>query len=363
MKLNVKPLCSLVAAIAFIGIVSGCSNSVVNSALGYDVAIKAADKIVPDSIAPLKQVDTINLVCPDSVILGSIKQVYAADDMFVVVDNMFTVHGFKADGSYVCGYGRRGEAPDEYVNMGACAVTPTGHDVVIVDNAAQRMYFYDLHSGEFKHRLELPVGSVDMVQQCVFLSDSVALLARYVYNNKNSVYAVVNFADRTVEDFASVELKTDNIAMPIGWHAIAEYQGKGVYIRPFEPAVYQYPDTKWMYIEQGKKVYDEQQLAEISDFSIATYFNAISKGYFPGYTSVYVLKDWIFLGFLNAEFSLIDKTDQGMTTCKYIKDAESNHMNVGDIVGAIPERNILIGADNGLMSESDQIFMYRLPSR
>ncbi|MDE6514254.1 MAG: 6-bladed beta-propeller, partial [Muribaculaceae bacterium] len=262
-----------------------------------------------------------------------------------------------------CGYGRRGEAPDEYVNMGACAVTPTGDNVVIVDSYAQRMLFYDLRSGEFKQRVEFPVGTLDMVQQCVFLSDSVALLARYVYNNKNAVYAVANIADKTVEDFDSVGLRTENVAMPTGGHTIAEYQGKAVYVKPFEPAIYQYPDTKWLYIEQDKKIYNEQELAEISDFSMMSYLNAMNEGYCPGYTSVYVLKDWILLGFLDSEFSLIEKSGWKMTTYEYVKDNMAHHKNVGSFVGAIPERNTLFGADNGPMSESDQIYIYKLPSR
>lgn len=352
-----KKFSSIITVI--VAFLAGCRGSE-ESTTGYDIMVKDSKESISSALAPIERIDTINLACPDSVILGSIKQVYVADSMFVVVDNMSAAYGFDADGSYICAYGRQGEAPSEYVNMSACAVTPEGNDVVIVDSYTHRMLYFDIYNGEYKQSVELPIGSLDMAQQCVFLTDSTALLARYVYNDKNAVYAYINLADMSVENFASVDMKTEKVGTPVGWHAISTYQGEGAYVKPFDPVIYQYPDTRWIFIDQDKKVYSNQELTEITNFSLPTVFEAADKGYFTGYSDIFVLKDWIFLAYQNVDFSLINKRNYEMKTYKYEMDDIMNYINVANIIGAVAGSNSLIGANNGPMSEDDCFFIYHL---
>jgi len=308
---------------------------------------------------PLSAVDSVLFSCPDSIVLGSISKVYASGDMFVVVDLTPQAYGFKSNGEYVCKYGSRGEAPSEYVNLGACDITPS-NDVVICDSYTQRMVFYDLFTGEFKRDVKFPIGSLDMVQQCCFTSDTTAILARYVYNNLNSVYASANLKTGKVNDFASVPMSTDNVAVPVGWHAITAYNGVASYIMPFSPFVYQYPDKKWIAIEQKKPIYNDDQLTAIKDFSIASYVKAIEDNVFVGYTDIYESKGWIFLGCQNLGFALIDKNNWRMTNYQYEKDNMLNYKIFAPIIGVKPEENILIGMNNSPLNELDQIYLYKL---
>lgn len=309
-----------------------------------------------ESFAQIKCIDTLNLSYPDSVYIGAPSHIYATDDMFVIVDNRSQPYGFSHKGEYMCRYGCQGEAPSDFVNMGACAVC--NNEVVICDSYTQRMLFYDLHSGQFNRDIAFPEGSLNMVQQCVFLNGTKALLARYVFNTVNSTYAVANIDDKTVYNFATVAMKTDNVAIPIGWHAISTYKDTAVYIKPFSPYIYQYPESKWIYIEQPRHVYDNNKLASINDFSIMTYARAISEGDFAGFTDIFELNDWIFLAMQDVEFYLINKRSWEMNTYKYGRDGEMKLTPITRIIGAIPQTNVLVGVNN--QADDDKVYLYRL---
>ena len=348
------------ASSAMAAFLIGCKTSEDYASTDYQQTVHSPKEVTSSALTPIESIDTVNLTCPDSIILGTIENVYVADSMFVVVDNVPAVYGFAPDGTYKCTYGRRGDAPSEYVNMSACAVTPAGDEVVIIDSYSQRMQYYDAKSGEYKYRINFPIGSFDMAQQCVFINDSTALLARDVYGKNNSVYAAINIADKTVENFASVEMTTENHGIPVGWHAISVYNGKGAYVKPFDPTIYRYVDTKWLFIEQDKKIYSSEELAEMTNYSPFTRFEAENNGYFSGYSDIFVLKDWIFLANHNVSFSLINKTSYEMNTYKYETDEMLNYVNVANIIGSIPDNNALIGANNGPMSEDERFFIYHL---
>lgn len=307
--------------------------------------------------APIAHTDTIILNYPDSVPFGGVSRIYATDDLFVIVDNMFQPYGFSQRGDYVCQYGSQGEAPSEFVNMSACATYK--NEVVICDSYKQRMLFYNLKSGDLKRYIDFPDGALGMIQQCVFVSDSTAMLARYVYDQKNSVYATANIFNKTVTEFASVPMKTDNVAMPIGWNTIAAYQDTTIYIKPFTPYIYRYPETKWIYINQSKPIYKETELASIRDFSMMTYAKAMSNGYFAGFTYIFELKDWIFLALQDVEIYLINKYSWEMLRFKYDKDDSLNFKKIAKIIGVIPQHNALIGVNN-YANDEDQIYIYYL---
>ncbi len=308
---------------------------------------------------PAKDTDTIYINYPDSVPLGSISRIYPADDMFVIVDHMNQPYGFTQKGKYVCQYGSHGEAPMEYVNMGACAIS--NDNVVICDSYKHQMLFYNLKTGEFSRNIDFPYGSLNMVQQCVFASDTTAMLARYVFNQSNSVFAKANLENKTVTDFASVPMHTDNMAMPIGWNAISSYEGTTIYIKPFSPYIYKYPETKCFYINQSEPVYSEAELSAIEDFSIMTYAKAMSNGYFAGFTDIFELKDWIFLAFQDVEFYLINKHNWKLSRFKYEKDDFMNFTKITKIIGTIPQKNALIGVNNRATDE-DRFYIYYLES-
>lgn len=255
---------------------------------------------------PLQSQGVITLRTPDDVIPGQIMSVQIADEALVVKDSRDCVYGFTLEGRYICKYGNRGEGPEEYVVMGAVAISPS-NEVVVDDPYLHRMLFYDLNTGKFIKKTDFPKGSLDMTYACSFLSDTTAVLSRMIYNKDNRVYALANLKSRQVKAFDSVPMTTDNVGVPLGGHNVSVADGEAYYLKPFDPTIYRVPGKSWLTIRTTQKLLSPEQQGEIRDYSITTgSIKSLKENVFPGYTDIFVMNGYVFLGLQGSEYAVLD---------------------------------------------------------
>ena len=328
------------------------------------------DKIVGEiSLVPVEEqgdipscVDTVVRIClqtPDNIILNNLKSVVIGGGMIIASDMSNNVYGFNSAGEYVCQYGGYGESGEEYINMSAFTVTDS-NQVVICDSYSQKILFFDLR-GDFLKCAKFKPGSLDMVQQCVSVNDSTMVVGRYIYNDRDSIYAKVDLIKGETRNFAAVPMHTANIAIPVGQHSISVFDNNISYIKPLDPVVYRYVDTCWIDIDNGQKIWPEKKLKEITDFDPVTYADAMNENVFLGYSDVYELDRYIFLGMSDLNYALIDKTDWTMRSYRYHKDDKFNFVGLNRIIG-YGANNILIGYNTNPLVDSNDIFIYTLKS-
>lgn len=342
----------LMMAVAF----SGCQIQQ-NEAAEAEILVALSDA-TPDkaeAFQAVMQCDTIKLVYPQGVALGPIRSVCYASGVYVITDTFEHSYGFDSNGSYICQYGGKGEAPMEYTNLSACNISPSS-EVVICDSYRHRFLYYDLKTGKYLRSIELPPGSLEMAQQFEFLNNSSLVLGRYLYNNRDSIYALVDLQNQTVENFANVVMATDNVGMPVGNHSISVYEQSALYLKPFSPIVYKVENDRWLEIETNKAKWDEQKLASIRNFSMGTYPEALINNVFAGYTDIYELKDWLFLRLLGVNYALVNKKTWKATQYDYVTDQTGGLVGMPKIVGAIPDSNLLIGVNSSFDKDSDEIY-------
>lgn len=204
-------------------------------------------------------VDSIVRVClqtPDSIILNNVRSAIMNDGMIVASDFSDNVYGFNSAGEYVCQYGGKGESGEEYINMSAFTVTDN-NQVVICDSYSQKILFFDLR-GNFLKYAKFKPGSLDRVQQCVSVNDSTMIVGRYIFNDRDSVYAKVDLIKGEIRNFAAVPMHTANVGIPVGQHSISVYDNNISYIKPLDPVVYRYVDTPWIHIDNGQNIWSEK---------------------------------------------------------------------------------------------------------
>ena len=305
-------------------------------------------------------VDTVVNVClqtPENIILNNLKSVVMSDGMIVASDMSNNVYGFNCAGEYVCQYGGYGESGEEYINMSAFTVT-NSNQVVICDSYSQKILFFDL-KGNFIKSTKFKPGSLDMVQQCVSVNDSTMIVGRYIFNDRDSIYAKVDLKKGKIQNFAAVPMHTANVAVPVGQHSISLYNNNISYIKPFDPIIYRYLDTCWIDIDNGQNIWSENKLKEITDFNPVTYADAMNKNMFLGYSDIYELDRYIFLGMSDLNYALIDKTDWTMRSYCYHKDDRFNFAGLNRIIG-YGSNNILIGYNTSPLVDSSDIYIYTL---
>lgn len=316
--------------------------------------------IAPEVCAGYADYDSVvhvRLTTPDDVVVNVIKSVKTTDSLIVLSDVGGNVYGFERDGTYRCQYGRRGEAGDEYVNMSGFALMPSG-GIVICDSYSQKMLFYDAY-GSHERNVRFGNSSLSMIQQCESVNDSILVVGRYIYNGQDSVYATVNICNQCVTPFASVPMHTDNVAIPVGDHSVSVYKGRISYIKPLDPLVYRFPDVAWLDLDTGDDVWSEARLGEITDFNPLTYMDAMNHGIFLGYTDIYEMDDYIYLGMSDLEYAIIRKSDWEMKRYGYEKDDEFNFVGMCRIVGA-EDDNTIIGFSVDSETEQEELHFYHL---
>lgn len=309
---------------------------------------------------PKHTVKAIPLTMPKDMVLPSIESVQAAHGVYVVTSKS-NVYGFDSNGQYLCTYGGYGEGPAEYVNMSCFAITPQGK-VVICDSYKDRMLYFDLRTGESAGCDEYPIGSLEWIAGIRYLSDSTAIITRRIYNNHNKVYALLNLTTKTFEELATTPLATDNVATHIGTHSFATEKGNAAYILPYSNVIYSLHDDAWIEIDTKQRVLTEEDLAKIKDFSPMTYAEHLNeKKTFIGYSDIFLLDDYIFLGFSNVEYSIIDKRTWKMRRFEYQRnDEDRKYIGLARIISYDPTNKTLIGINNSPFCEDDNLYIYTL---
>lgn len=94
----------------------------------------------------------VSLSTPDSILVGEINHIYTTEK-YIYVSDRSTLFRFSSEGTLVSHICRRGEGPDEYLNITDFQVTPEG-DVWILCRNARTLYLY---SWDNQLKRKLPV--------------------------------------------------------------------------------------------------------------------------------------------------------------------------------------------------------------
>lgn len=103
-------------------------------------------------LSDMAETSLIPLPASDTVLVGEINHIYTVGE-YIYVSDMSTVFKFSSDGKFVSSIHRRGEAPDEYLNISDFQVT-SDDDVWILCRNTHMLYLY---SWDNKLKRKLPV--------------------------------------------------------------------------------------------------------------------------------------------------------------------------------------------------------------
>lgn len=142
----------------------------------------------PIRLSDVAETTVIPLLTSDTVLIGEISHVYTTDKQIYVSD-ISTVFQFSSQGEFVSRICRRGDAPDEYLNISDFQVTPEG-DVWILCRNTRTLYLY---SWDNRLKRKLPV---DLWVENIRLSGNHMWL--YTGNEKSDdKYTQLHFLDLT----------------------------------------------------------------------------------------------------------------------------------------------------------------------
>lgn len=292
----------LTAVISFL-IASCATDSSKNcvSVSGYD------EKVSENKVESLiKEFHCVQLECTPECAVSTINKMEIADSLILVSD-MNRLLAFRADGKFSHQYGVKGNAANEYTIIDTFMLDPEGN-VVIVDSYTGKLLTFSI-DGRFLSVDKIDQSLLSNIQDGCFVDKNTLFASRYIYNDSNTVFETINLKEGKTEEIAKTPVKTDNAMEKVGVHPFTAYDGNISYVLPFDPDIYDLSSGYRYSIKTSEKVYSEEELSKITNYSIMTYSNALQNHVFLGFTDIFETPRSIFLFCSNLYGTVIDKSD------------------------------------------------------
>lgn len=288
---------------AFPFLVASCATSSKNcvSVSGYN------EKVSESKVESLiKEFHCVQLECRPECAVSYINKMEIADSLILVTD-MNRLLAFRSDGKFSHQYGVNGNAANEYTTINTFMLDPEGN-VVIVDSYTGKLLTFSI-DGRFLSVDKIDQSLLSNIQDGCFVDKNTLFASRYIYNDSNTVFETINLKEGKTEEIAKTPVKTDNAMEKVGVHPFTAYDGNISYVLPFEPDIYDFPSGYRYSIKTSEKVYSEEELSKITNYSIMTYSNALQNHIFTGFTDIFETPRSIFLFCSNIYGMVIDKYD------------------------------------------------------
>ena len=284
----------------------GCSNVEVRKNLtevsGFDTKVTSYPKVVRDyEIIPLEQTE-------DCIVTG-IRKVSKVDSAYVVFDNYNNlIVRYDAKGKFLNRIGGKGRASSEYLRIDTFVADEKGR-VLIFDGCLDKVLVYE-PDGKYVSSIVFPKRSLGFINAAASVGDDKFLVNNCVFNNFNDIYRILSLNDKNVSRVAGFPMTSENIAEPTGKATIGGYDGKVVFLKPFDDTLYSIDERgevePILYVRHSAK--DVGYYENHTGFSVATTYTEMSQGgYFTGFVSVFETDSYLLLCTYNDIYFLVDK--------------------------------------------------------
>ena len=218
-------------------IIKGFQDEALENGLNLEIA---SFEIVPLEMTPAS-------------ILSRIERLEVVDSFLLIQDNE-KVLCFNRSGEYQW-YGTQGRGPGQYLRINTFFTDRNEKTVALVDKSLKKIMWFDL-MGHFLSEKKYNPRSLYMVHSGVLLQKGRLLQENYIYNDYNTIYALMDLGTGERTPLYGMDVKTDNVAFPIGNHPVSVYQDTVKMVVPFDNKIYTLQDSTFIpvcLIETEKK--------------------------------------------------------------------------------------------------------------
>ena len=330
-----------------LGVIYACTIKK-EAGVDHNVTYQGFDNdVVGNEKLPIDSFDIIPLETDSFALLSYVKNIEINDSIIFVQDSKKHLYGFDRKGKFRCQYGNRGNAPGEYLSVSCFYIDSARAEVNIIDEMSNNIHTYDM-SGDYLRSNKFPIETLAWIQSAYMIDDTHLLCSQYIFNNENTVYSIIDLEKREKTDLCRVVMKTENVAQPIGVHPISNSPEGIKYILPFSNNICSLTNNlqtdSVICVQTKLPIVPEEELKKIENYnSLSSSLDFMTKGYFPGFTSIFETSRYVVLTILqNNSYFIVDKeTLQGQ---QYKKQQEIKELPLIDIHTAY--KDMLIGIED-----------------
>jgi len=270
-----------------------------------------------------KSFKIISLEASRKSMLTSVQSVKIIDSL-VIVQEVSRLLCFDLNGKYKYSYGAKGKGHGEYINISSYYYNKNENTINIMDSYKKTILTYKL-TGEFVSSKKYKSNSFPNTYIAELYRKDKILQVNYIYNKFNTIYSELNLSTANVSSMYSLPVESDKGKEKVGENPISVY-GKDVKILiPFDNKIYKLKgDTiePIYYIETKEEIVSQKKLQKIKNYSFFTYSDFMNKKKFYGFGSIFETQKYLFLGFSNYSFFLVDKSNNTGKRFNYYVDSK-----------------------------------------
>lgn len=233
------------------------------------------------------------------------------DSSYVIFDNYNNlIVRYDDKGKFLNRIGCKGRSSSEYLRIDTFVADEKGH-ILIFDGSLDKILVYE-PDGKYVSSFVFPKRTLGFINDAACVGYDKFLINNRVFNNFNDIYRILSLNDKKVSCIAGFSMTSENIAEPTGKVTIGSYDGKVVFLKPFDDTLYAINErTKVepvLYVKHSAKDVDNKYYENHVDFSVATTYAEMShSGYFTGFVSVFETNAYLLLCTYNDIYFLVNK--------------------------------------------------------
>lgn len=278
-------------------------------------------------IIPLERKADCALISP--------KKIEIVDSTILVLEENKLV-AYDLEGRYLGTIGQRGHGHDEYINLATFYVDDEGR-VILLDSYKNVLLKFS-KDGRFLDVRKVSPIDLKYAQSVLPVDRDSLFVYNFLYNDFNQLCRTVSLKNNTEYSIDSIPLRTNKTMEYVGRNPCSIYNGTVRYVRPFDNHIYNLAGSPTLNVEMPDKLFSEKEMADIKDYSIATYADCLNKGIFAGFTDIFETRKYILLACHNISYLLIDKEKMSCQRIEYAPSKGHNSIPLYNIRGVSGNR-------------------------
>lgn len=233
-----KPIYSIALCL----IICGCSQSTANTALdSIPVEFSSSDKAFSDA---LKEID-LTILDESTCLLGSALSMYSAGENYILVDKMNgRISRFSGEGNFLNEIGRKGNGPQEYLDMTNVQVSS---DTLVVFSYPDKILRYNVNGDFISENRSVQLG------QSSFIGKNGSVFTYHGYSTLTPYRLVAYDSDNTETGYLPYDCKV--LTLTLGNDMFCSCGDEIYMLDSYSPSVYKIDDegcTEFISFDFGK---------------------------------------------------------------------------------------------------------------
>lgn len=245
-----------------------------------------------------KNVDIVSLETTEESLLSNIKTLEVTDELILIKD-WYALFIFNRKGKFISRVGLKGGGPQEYYGINSFYIDEKNKTIVIIDEVKSALLIHD-YQGKFISSKNIPLNAIRHAQQTILLNNSTLLINHSINQAENRPITHIN-GNKYKSFLTYAPIQVNNYLFSLSNHQMTKAEESVHFIMPLCDTIFSFTkecNPKYIIELPATLPSRKRFITDPTHTFSSILHDYISKGNFPGFTSIFETKEKILLEYL-----------------------------------------------------------------